>query len=179
MNQIKNAVEPMKQLSIARAVEYAQNRVNKALQMLADNNWNVESVFPYPNGNMSRASYMTAKTRYGFATLITKKIAGQPSCHKRVDLETKVEPDQNGIDRHIKQVADDAAIAFDAYVHKLNQKVGEVTEAQVTTSWDLWMDSDLAVVKADGTKEVWNTKCITNYSKFGLAFNQFPTRMTK
>lgn len=179
MNQIKNAVEPIKQLSVARAVEYAQNRVNKTLEMLADNNWNIESVFPYPNGNMSRASYMTAKSRYGFATAITKKVDGQPLCHKRVDLETKVEPNQQGIDRHLKQVSDDAAIAFDAYVYKLNQKVGEVAEAQVTTSWDLWMDSDLAVVKADGTKEVWNTKCITNYSKFGLAFNQFPTRLTK
>jgi hypothetical protein len=179
MNQIKNAVEPMKQLSVARAVEYAQNRVNKTLEMLANNNWNIESVFPYPNGNMSRASYMTAKSRNNFARSITQVAEGQTPTYKRVDLTTQVEPDQNGIDRHIKQVADDAAIAFDAYVYKLNQKVGEVVEAQVTTSWDLWMDSDLAVVKADGTKEVWNTKCITNYSKFGLAFNQFPTRLVK
>jgi hypothetical protein len=179
MTKIANAVAPMKALSVARAVEYANNRVNRTLEMLAENNWNIESVFPYPNGNMSRAGYMTAKSRYEFAQAITKKVDGQPLCHKRIDLETKVEPRQEGIDRHIKHVAEDAGLAFDAYVYKLNQKVGEVVEAEVTTSWDLWMDSSLSVVKADGTKEVWNTKCITNYSKFGMAFNQFPTRMKK
>lgn len=179
MNKIELAVAPMKALSVARAVEYAQNRVNKTLEMLEANGWNVETVFPYPHGNMSRASYMQAKARYEFATSITKPVEGQSTRYKFRDTETKVEARQEGIARHLKQVADDAGLAFDAYVFKLKGKVGEVTEAEVTTSWDLWMDSSLAVVKADGSKEVWNTKCITNYSKFGMAFNQFPTRMKK
>ena len=179
MNQIKNAVEPMKQLSVARAVEYAQNRINRTMEKLAADDMNSSVQFGYPWGIQNRAMYMKQKALYDFVCTITQSDSSRPSPAGSRKTVSYVVPNENGVARHIKQVADDAALAFDAYVYKLNQKVGEVTEAQVTTSWDLWMDSNLAVTKADGTKEVWNTKCITNYSKFGLAFNQFPTRLTK
>lgn len=178
MKPIEKAVNPMKQLSIDSALAYAEKRINSVLRKLEEANWDRNAVAPYPNSNMSRADYMTKKAFYSFVQQITEGKAGVYNSCKRNEPYI-VQADLQGIKRHYKEISDNAAAAFEAYVFKLEDKVGEVTEAKVISSWDLWMDSNLAVVKADGSKEIWNTKCITNYSKFGLAFNQFPTRLKK
>jgi len=178
MQPIEKAVQPMKQLSIDNALAYAEKRINSVLRKLEEANWDRNAVAPYPHSNMSRADYMAKKAFCNFVQQITEAKAGVYNTHKRNDPYF-VQADLQGIKRHYKEIADNAAAAFEAYVHKLQNKVGEVTDAKVTSSWDLWMDSTLAIEKADGTKEIWNTKCITNYSKFGLAFNQFPTRLKK
>ena len=178
MKPIEKAVHPMKQLSIDSALAYAEKRVNSVLRKLEEANWDRNAIAPYPNANMSRADYMAKKAFCHFVQSITEAKAGVSNTHKRNDPYF-VQADLRGISRHYKEISENAAAAFEAYVYKLESKVGEVTEAKVISSWDLWMDSNLAVVKADGSKEIWNTKCITNYSKFGLAFNQFPTRLKK
>lgn len=178
MKAIEKAVQPMKQLSIDNAVAYAQKRIDHVLAKLEEANWDRNAVAPYPNSNMNRMEYLKKQSFYYFVQKITEAKEGVSNTHKRNDPYF-VQASVTGIAHHLKDIAKDAALAFDAYVYKLDHKVGEVTEAEVITSWDLWMDSNLAVIKADGSKEIWNTKCITNYSKYGLAFNQFPTRLTK
>ena len=86
--------------------------------------------------------------------------------------------DEDGIAHYLAETAKDAGLDFEAYVYKLNKKVGEVVAAELGGD-NVWYNSFLIVAKADQTKEVWNTQIITNYSKYGKAFNQFPTRLVK
>ena len=178
MNEIKNAVEPMKQLSVNNAVAFMEKRIAFYAVRLQEAGWDKEILAPYPNGNMGRAEYMKRKMLREFVSSITEQDPNAEVSYKR-NAPSYVLMSTEGIARVLKEVANDAALAFDAYVYKLNQKVGEVVQAEVITSWDLWMDSSLQVTKVDGSKEIWNTKCITNYSKYNKAFNQFPTRLKK
>ena len=177
-NHIELAVQPMRQRSIDNAVTFMQSKIDRTLERLAEVGMDAHILAPYPNSNMNRTAYMTKKAWYEFVTRITKDDANARNTHRR-DAPRIVERDEVGIARLLKEVAEDASGAFDAYVYKLNSKVGEVTGAEVTTPWDLWYDSNLRVTKADGTIENWKTKCITNFSKYNKAFNQFPTRKSK
>jgi hypothetical protein len=178
MKQIENAVQPMKQLSIDNAVAYAQKRIDFVLEKIKESNWDRTEVAPYPNSNMNRAEYIKKQNFHYFVQKITEAKEGAEVSYKR-NAPYYVQPSKDGIARFLKEVAEDAGASFDAYVYKLNEKVGKVLDAKVTTPWSLWMDSNLEVTKDDGSKQIWNTKCITNYSKYNKAFNQFPTRLSK
>lgn len=86
---------------------------------------------------------------------------------------------EDGIARVMEEVRSMAAQSFDAYVAKLTVKIGDGITSATTHQNNVWFDSDLIVTRIDGTVETWNTKMITNYSVYGLAFNQFPTRKVK
>jgi hypothetical protein len=168
----------MKQRSIDSAVNHMQAKIDRTLAKLEELGWDSNALAPYPHSQMSRADYMAKQNWYYFVQKITQAHATIRNTNRRNDPHY-VQPSPTGIQHLLEDVAKDAALAFDAYVYKLTKKVGDVETAQVTTPWDLWMDSNLRITKADGTVENWNTKCITNYSKYNKAFNQFPTRKTK
>jgi len=178
MTPIAQAVQPMKQRSIDNAVAHMQIKIDRTMARLEELNWDSNEVAPYPHGINNRAEYLKRQNWYHFVQNITEAREGASNSNKR-NAPHFVQPSARGIERMLKEVAEDAGIAFELYVKKLNDKVGEVINAEVTTCWSLWMNSNLAVTKADGTKQNWNTKCITNYSKYNKAFNQFPTRLTK
>ena len=62
------------------------------------------------------------------------------------------------------------------YVAKLTEKVGACDAAAVTG--ELWQES-LLVVRKGETVERWKTQQILNFSVYGKAFNQWPTRKVK
>ena len=172
-NPIALAVAPIKQLSIDSAVALAQRKVDAMLQKLRENDMDANKVAPYPNGNMSRTAYMIAKENYYFAREIT---------HPTMLGRSPKDPDfrgesQDGIRRYLYCIAEQAGLDFDAYVNKLTLKVGKCDTA-VLLDDQVWYDSMLIVTKGDVT-EKWNTKVITNFSKFNKPFNQFPTRLKK
>jgi hypothetical protein len=81
------------------------------------------------------------------------------------------------VEHKVGQVRAATAADFDAYVCKLNTKVGEHTAAALVFETNyLWSNSTIDVSKLDGTVERWNTKTIVNCSVLGLVFNQWPTR---
>lgn len=43
-------------------------------------------------------------------------------------------------------------------------------------SADTWQDTDLTVTLDNGSRQVWHTQIIVNFSVYGKAFNQWPTR---
>ena len=83
---------------------------------------------------------------------------------------------QQGIDRLIEQAGKEAAQGFEAYIKKLESKVGKYDS--VDYFGDLFSFSVLKVTK-DGVSESWKTQMIMNVSKYGKLFNQYPTRKVK
>jgi hypothetical protein len=78
------------------------------------------------------------------------------------------------VDNAVNQVEED----YKSFIGKMVMKVGGgIVGANVTGH--PWTNSVLTVDMADGTKQVWNTKMIINYSVYGKAFNQFPSRRKK
>lgn len=64
---------------------------------------------------------------------------------------------------------------YDSFIKKMIQKIGEpVTDAKLEGS--IWENATLTVTTVSGETQVWKTKIIINFSKFGKMFNQFPTR---
>lgn len=83
--------------------------------------------------------------------------------------------DRTSVEDYANQAARGAAKSYDAWTYKLIQKIGKpVVQAEVTG--DPWMGSTITVKTNDGDTQRWDTKMIINFSKYGKAFNQFPTR---
>lgn len=100
----------------------------------------------------------------------------------RVDVYSNtpnvVAADLDHIEVLVQRAIRDAGLAFEAYVHKLNAKIGDkVLEATLTGS--PWHDSLLTVQTENKGTQYWNTKTIVNCSKLGKLFNQYPTRLAK
>ena len=175
MNLIANAVAPLKQKSVDSAVEFAKDQVERMLKKLEEANWDVQIVCPrLRTGYYNREQYMRHQATSNFISTITK----WTTVSRRINEPEIVVKDEEGIARYLEQTAKDAGADFEAFVHKLNAKVGEVVSAELGSD-NVWYDSYLIVIKPEGEKQVWNTQIITNYSKYGKAFNQFPTRQVK
>ena len=175
MDLIANAVAPLKQQSVDSAVAFATAQVERMLKKLEEAGWDADVVNPpLRTGYYNRETYMRHQNTRNFISLITK--SAKASCRMREpDVRVK---DEDGIARYLEQTAKDAGADFEAFVFKLNKKVGEVVSAELGSD-NVWYDSHLIVIKPEGEKQVWNTQIITNYSKYGKAFNQFPTRQIK
>jgi hypothetical protein len=173
---IATAVEPMRIHSMDRAENYMKARINRTLDVIAEHGWNRQSAFPYPSARgKSVAQFRSEKADYDFALMITE--IAQAATY--TNNTTTVKGSRTKIAKLINEVRKSASSAFDAYVAKLTNKIGDgITSATIQDN-NVWEDSDLVITRNDGTTEVWNTKCITNYSVYGLAYNQFPTRQIK
>jgi hypothetical protein len=79
------------------------------------------------------------------------------------------------IEKEVAKVRRDAAFEFEAYVAKLNAKIGAKVEKAVLEG-SPWNGSYLTVYIDGQDTQVWNTKVIVNVSKLGKLFNQWPTR---
>lgn len=173
-NKIAIAVEPIKQASIDAAIEATHEVIAKIKSKLESANWDLNAVFPYPNGFQSRASYMAQKAAHDYAHSLVKVV----NYNYKRNSPMIVEMSEAGIARAIDNAAKDAAFQYEAYVAKLIKKVGDCDNAVMGFNNGVWHDSNLVVTKGD-TKEIWNTKCIVNRSVYGKVFNQFPTRKRK
>ena len=167
---IAQAINPSRAAAVDHAVRRAQNfvEVTKAELMGAD--MNLDLVAPMANRHMSREEYRQTLARYDFVNRITT----HPATRRRSDA---LGFNADGIAQFLSNIATDAAADFDAYVAKLESKVGECATAEIQGV--LWNESILSVTKMDGTVERWKTQMIINVSSFGKLFNQYPTRKLK
>lgn len=173
MSVIAPAVAPLKNAAIDHAVEFAHKRIAFVVEQLEAAGWDLRKAAPYPQGTMSRNQYRAAAARLAlFSRLITHT---KPSHRCGEPVIVVYSPE--GAERFIAQARADAALEFDAYVSKLEGKVGEVTSAEIDGRW-LWQGSILTVTKATGT-ERWKTTQIVNCSGLGTLYNQWPTRLLK
>ncbi|CAB4130009.1 hypothetical protein UFOVP116_224 [uncultured Caudovirales phage] len=174
-NTIKEAVLPLKQVAEDRARAAITALIDATLADLAAVGNDVNVFAPYPQSGIGRKEYTIRLERRRFVESITSSFKsslrfGEP--YIRV-------PSTEGRERAIKNTIEAATASYDAYVAKLESKIGAVTEATLLTTSDVWYDSRLCVVKSDGSTETWTTKCILNTSSLGKVFNQWPTRIVK
>jgi hypothetical protein len=96
---------------------------------------------------------------------------------------------KDGLPKKIKEDAEAyARQACDSFACKIVQKTEEEiasrksSEKIVSTTYkgniNPW-DGGQVIVKTDKGEYVWNTKVILNFSKYGLPFNQWPTRLAE
>lgn len=172
---IEVAVAPLKNDAIEAAVRWATNEIEQVRAEMEKAGWDREIAAPYPKSfGMSRPAYVKAKSRHDRFVLLTKG---------RVGSRRPSEPDfadmwPERCDLFIDEAKKSAAAQYDAFVAKLVFKIGDVTAA-VLDGNHVWSHSILTVTKADGSVEHWKTRQITNVSKLGKYFPQYPTRKVK
>ena len=170
---IFQAIYPMRAAAITRAVERAENMIDTIKSQLTDAGMNLDLVAPMPNSRMSREDYKQTLALYQFVNNITERPATRRMHEERIALGFS----ETGIQMFLDTIKIDAAADFDAYVTKLEAKVGDCVAA--TVDGNLWNESILTVTTADGAVERWKTQMIINVSSLGKLFNQFPTRKLK
>lgn len=176
-NPIELAVLPLKAAALERAGTEAAACVERVKTALAAAGWDRNAIAPYPKSwNVSRADFHKGLGKYRLFCALTKTV-GDRSVGMR-DKTCIVEMSEAGIARFIEDAKANASAAYDAYVAKLNAKIGETKEA-VLEGNHVWSKSYLRVVTASGEKECWMTQTIINVSKLGKLFNQYPTRKVK
>lgn len=173
---IKDAVLPLKQAAEDRARSTIVDLIDKMHADLAADGNDVNKYVPIPSSGVGRKEYHIRQARRQFVESITKYTG--PSSRRPGDPYIRV-PSPEGVARAVQSCIEAATAAYDAYVFKLEGKIGEVVDANLNSSTNLWYDSKLTVSKADGSVETWSTKCILNCSSLGKVFNQWPTRLLK
>lgn len=171
---IEAAVTPLKGEAIERATKAFDNHVERVLAHMEACGWDLDVAFPRANSRMSRADYMIAQGKHGFAASLTRaaKVSrsfNEPNIRHRAD---------DRIAQARQGVQEATAASYDAFVAKLVGKVGEVESAQIEGN-HVWGRSTLTVRKAAGKVERWTTQMIVNVSSLGKVFNQWPTRLAR
>jgi hypothetical protein len=172
---IAKVVEPIKAQVVDAGEAKFRNRVALVKAELEKAGWNMNLVAPYPMGFLPRREFAQAQNKNLFYSSLTKIDKDKYTVVDRRELY--VVWSDEAVEHKVGQVRAATAADFDAYVCKLNTKVGEHTAAALVFETNyLWSNSTIDVSKLDGTVERWNTKTIVNCSVLGLVFNQWPTR---
>jgi hypothetical protein len=168
-NPIYAAIAPQRAGAIEAAQKFTRERLLKlAAQFHAGADFKV--LAPPPNSfKDGRGQY---QLKQAFRSLAQRIILVQRGPWPKYD-ETVLGVNEEGIERLVEEAGTEAAASFDAYVAKLTSKVGQCDSAVVMGN--LWSNSVLTVWKA-GKVEAWKTQQILNFSVYGKAFNQWPTR---
>lgn len=174
MNVIEAAVNPLKADAMNRAEKVARETIARVAAKLVAAGNDLKIAAPYPNSSLGRNEYMAKYATYKlYRSLCTWRKSGigmhEP---EMADMDSEKEA------KFIEEAREDAAFQYDAFVAKLNKKIGPAKVARLEGN-HVWSSSRLHVTKDDGTKEIWKTQMIINVSKLGKLFNQFPTRKVK
>ncbi len=170
---IVNAVQPLKDKAISRAEQTARETAERVRKTLKEAGNDLHVCAPYPSG--SSFEYMVKLSTYNLFTRLCKWRKGSIS-HNEPCL---ADVDSNYVAKFVKDAKQDATIQYEAYVAKLVAKIGPVTAATLSDTQAIWFWSFLTVTTAAGQQQIWKTQCITNVSKLGKVFNQFPTQQVK
>ena len=174
MTPIAAAVQPLKTDAQRWAATVAREEIARMTAQLEAAGWDLNKVAPYPRAaNVSREEYRTKKARYDRFSSVTRSL--QPS--HRLGEPVIVRLDENLVARFVQNHVDAVGAGYDAFVAKLEAKVGEHTGA-ILTGNHVWGWSFLSVETPAGA-QVWKTRQITNTSKLGLRFPQWPSRRVK
>lgn len=159
LNHIENAVGHLKAEAQQRAEQYAREIIAQVVEALA--HYTLDECAPAPRA-------WQAPT----VTVLQYKAA-----QRKRDLYKGLRSEA-GQAKFVLDARANAAAQYDAFVAKLNAKIGPVTSAKLTGN-HVWDFSNLEVVTEAGETQVWRTQTIINVSKLGKVFNQFPTRQIK
>lgn len=176
LNPIEKVVLPLKNDAMNRAAEYAKDVVATVRKELAAAGNDLQKCAAYPSSlGLTTFQYRSQVAKYMlFRNLTVRRDNGSRGMH---DPEfASMSP--NGIAKFVKETRENAAAQYDAYVAKLNKKIGTVIHAELKGN-HVWGFSFLTVELPSGEKQIWKTQQIINQSKYEKVFNQFPTRKVK
>lgn len=165
------------------AVEHAEKGARKTVEEvrkeLEEGGWDINAVAPYPYNLPSHSrAYDDARAKYSlFHELATADPAKGYQSSQRGQPRYVV-MDDDMIERFVDYRRRAAALQYDAFIVKMVAKVGEVVSAELEGS-HVWSHSFLEVTKSDGSREIWKTQQIVNYSKYGRPYYQWPSRIVK
>ncbi len=174
---IAEAVKPMRDPAVAAAEAAVLAKVESLAARLAAADWNLDAVAP--RGKLWTANYQAAQRLRDFVTALFETDQARSGVTRRPGDPVFVKRSEERVARTVEMAREQAAAQFDAYVAKLEHKVGDVLEAVVCDRGSLWEHSTLRVTKADGSVEFWRTQRILNFSRHGLPYHQWPTRKVK
>lgn len=173
MTKIAEAVAPEKSAAMDRAADYAAQVVANVTKQLAEAGWDQDKVAAYPKGSSS--NYHAELAKYTLFSRLTRSTAKGSRSFSEPNF---VEVNPEAVARFVEEARQGAAAAHEAFVAKLESKIGEVEEAVLAGS-HVWSHSVLTVTKVGGGVERWKTQTILNVSKLGKVFHQFPSRKVK
>lgn len=171
------AVEPLRAASLERAASESRAVIERVCGWMEPAGWDAQEVAPYPDSRQSRLGFQQAKARYTLVRLLTEEA---PRNGYRSYRPNEPEPRMlclGSVARFISSATENADTQYTAFIAKLTNKVGDVSEATLTGS-HVWGHSILTVEGPNGC-ERWKTQMIVNVSKLGNMFNQWPTRKVK
>lgn len=176
MSIISQSVAHLKSESVERAKQEAQKIISEVKADLDAANWNVDET----KGAMLviENSFGRKQKKYTDRAKLINAISTHAAATKKPSEPLYRKPSQEAEQRFIDAAANNAAAQYDAFVAKLENKIGEVKSATLEGN-HVWGYSFLTVETIEGEKQTWKTQMIVNCSKLGNLFNQFPTRKVK
>lgn len=178
---IAQAVAPLKEDAVKHAEQEAKEYIARLTQKLEENGNDLNKVAPYPHNsfNMGREEYKTKLAKHDLYRSFTKARAGREyGIYRDNNSPELVDICPVRVEKFIETAKDLAAAQYEAFVFKLVKKVGQTVDAALEGN-HVWGYSFLRVTLSTGEKQVWKTQQIVNYSKYHLAFPQWPTRQIK
>ena len=147
----------------AHAGEKAGKNYDHLMSRLEEHEWDIDKAAPRPSSMDRRDRYRYAQAYRQTLMSLTDGTGNirSPSAAKKGAY----------VDSAITAAHEDYMV----WVHKMIDKIGKPV-VSATMSGNPWVNSTLKVETNDGESQAWSTKMIINYSKYDLAFNQFPTR---
>jgi len=169
MTPIAQAVEPLRVAAQDRAMQFAAQRLDKLLAALGAVDWDLNKVAPIPKTNISRAEYrQRAEER-----VLLLRVTTPAWVRRRLGEPDKREVSVEAVARYLKSEREACSVAYDAFIAKLEQKIGECSAASLEGD-HVWGYSVLSVETPAGAQR-WKTQQIVNISSLGKVFNQWPT----
>lgn len=163
VEHIHNAVAPLKNSMIERTEQVAREKVAQVFIDLAAHGNDLRLTAPYPRGTIGRNAYIQAVAKHKFySSLVMHKLSSL--MQHQPDI---VYVDPQRVEKFVSEAKQTAADDYDAFVHKLQQKIGPVTSASLDGN-HVWGYSHLTVTKSDGSTEKWRTQTIINMSKLEI-----------
>lgn len=185
MNLIEQAVLPLKTQAIERAEKDAKNLITQVHSELEAAGWDLNVAAPYPETHgMNLIKWRMAYSKWNLFRLIT---AYEKPCRsmREPDIRKK---DSKAEQKFVKEAKENAAFQYDQFVEKLVKKItadhSEIDKAELLGN-HVWSWSMLTVSKTKINAcppvfvERWKTHQISNVSKYGKIFNQWPSRKIK
>lgn len=171
-------IMPMKLDALDLTEKRTRERVAKLLAKLEEHGGNINAAYPFSYSDYTDSG-KAARSLNSQVRIITQDTDEVLSVGEWNTKNYKRVPSEEGIARYVQQMRDMSAMQYDEFICKMVGKVGEVEDARIEGN-HVWGDSTLTVTKK-GTLliERWHTQMILNFSKYGLAFNQFPSRKLK
>lgn len=179
---IGRAVEPLRESAVLRVEKYCREYIARLVELLKAAGYDLNVVAPRPDslrtGHIAYRQAMSLRDEYMAITTTANPTGCIDMAQIRGTKPHRVEVSETRIDKTVAEAMERASMEYDMFVYKLCKKVAGHTAATLDGD-HVWSYSVLSVTHTDGTVSRWKTQQITNVSKYGKVFAQWPSRRMK